>query len=120
MSSYWGYHALIDAYKCDATTFTRENIADFLAELVPAIDMVAYGEPMIEHFATHSLEKAGYTGVQMIETSHIALHLVDSDGNGYFDVFSCKPVDVGVFQDVIMKYFRPTRTQLTFLTRNAH
>ena len=117
---YWGQHALFDCYRCDASTFTRENIYDFVKELVPAIDMVAYGEPMIEHFATHSPEKAGWSFTQMIETSHLAGHFVDLNGDAYIEAFSCKDVDTKTMLAVIEKYFRPTRTQLNFLTRNAH
>jgi S-adenosylmethionine/arginine decarboxylase-like enzyme len=55
----------------------------------------------------------------MIETSNICGHFVDSNGDAYIDIFSCKPVDIGVAQDVIEKFFKPTKTRVNFLTRSA-
>jgi S-adenosylmethionine/arginine decarboxylase-like enzyme len=118
--AYWGYHALFDCAACDRELITdRDNIYAFIQELVPAIDMVAYGEPMIEHFATHSEDKAGFSFVQMIETSSITGHLVDLNGDAYIDIFSCKTVDVGIAETVIRKYFNPKKVRLNFITRSA-
>jgi len=118
--SYWGYHAMFDCASCDIDKSTsKENVAAFIKELVPAIDMVAFGEPMIEHFATHAPDKAGISFIQMIETSNISGHLVDSNGDAYIDIFSCKPVDVVIAQAVIEKYFNPCKVRLNFLTRSA-
>jgi len=118
--AYWGYHAMFDCASCDKEQVaSRENIYNFIKELVPAIDMVAYGEPMIEHFATHSKDKAGWSFVQMIETSSITGHLVDSNGDAYIDIFSCKTVDVKVAEELINKYFSPQKVRLNFITRSA-
>ena len=118
--AYWGYHAMFDCATCDKDLVTsKENVYNFIKELVPAIDMVAFGEPMIEHFATHAADKAGISFCQMIETSNISGHLVDSNGDGYFDIFSCKPVDIGIAQDMIQKYFRPEKIRVNFVTRSA-
>lgn len=118
--SYWGYHALFDCASCEHDKITdRENIYNFIKELVEEIDMVAFGEPMIEHFATHDPTKAGWSFVQMIETSNITGHLVDSNGDAYIDVFSCKPFDIEVAQSVIKKYFNPDKVRVNYITRSA-
>lgn len=118
--SYWGYHVMLDCSKCSLDAVRSEqNIRSFLKELVPAIGMVAYGEPTVCHFATHDESKAGYSFCQMIETSSITGHLVDLNGDVYIDVFSCKPVDIGVTEDIVKKYFKPTKVRINFLTRNA-
>jgi S-adenosylmethionine/arginine decarboxylase-like enzyme len=96
-----------------------ENIRKFVEELVPAIDMKAYGDPMVVHFATHADDKAGYSLCQMIETSNITGHFVDMNGDAYLDIFSCKPVDIGTAESVIRKYFKPERMKVNFLTRHA-
>jgi S-adenosylmethionine/arginine decarboxylase-like enzyme len=118
--SYWGYHAMFDCAACDIQSVTnRVNIYNFIKELVPAIDMVAFGEPMIEHFATHAEDKAGWSFVQMIETSSITGHLVDHNGDAYIDIFSCKNVDVVVAEQLIRKYFNPQKVRVNFITRSA-
>lgn len=119
--SYWGYHALFNCHDCDrALVSDRQNIYDFVKELVKEIDMVAFGEPVIEHFATHAPDKAGFTMTQMIETSHISGHFVDMNGDAYIDIFSCKPYDLGAAEDVIRRYFAPRAVQVNFITRHAH
>ena len=118
--AYWGYHAMYDCASCDIDKITsKENVYAFIKELVVEIDMVAFGEPMIEHFATHAPDKAGISFIQMIETSNISGHLVDSNGDGYIDIFSCKPFDLENAQNVIQKYFNPDKVRLNYLTRSA-
>lgn len=118
--SHWGYHAMFDCASCDIDKVTdKQNVYNFIKELVPAIDMVAFGEPQIEHFAAHALDKAGITVTQLIETSSITGHFVDANGDAYIDIFSCKTVDVNVAQDLIIKYFNPKKIRLNFITRSA-
>lgn len=118
--NHWGYHALFDCSSCNLLRVKNDaNIFGFILELVPAIDMIAYGSPMIEHFATHDPDKAGYSFVQMIETSSITGHLVDKTGDAYIDIFSCKPFDLNVAEKVIRTYFEPQKVRMNFITRNA-
>lgn len=44
-------------------------------KLVKDIDMVPYGGPQVVHFGSGN--KAGYTLVQLIETSNITAHFVE-------------------------------------------
>ena len=118
--AYWGYHVMFDVAACSRDLVSsRDNIYKFITELVPASDMVAFGEPQINHFATHAPDKAGYSFCQMIETSSITGHLVDLSGDAYIDIFSCKPVDVGIAEDLVRKYFEPEKIRVNFITRNA-
>ena len=118
--SHWGYHALFDCAGCDISSVTNsENIKKFVKDLVVRIDMVAFGDTFCEHFATHDPVKAGYSFFQMIETSNISGHLVDINGDGYIDVFSCKPFDVNVVEEIIKQYFVPKKIRVNYITRDA-
>lgn len=115
---FWGQHLVLDFAECPREFLaSKENILNWSKELVEAIDMVAYGEPTIEHFATHSHECAGYTLLQMIETSAIAAHLAENLGQIYIDIFSCKAFDNQVALDVCKKYFQPGVVRQTSLIR---
>ena len=115
---FWGYHALFDAAGCDRAAVTNpELIKEFTIELVKTIDMVAYGEPQVVHFGDDN--KAGYTLVQLIETSNIIAHFCDDTGDTYFDVFSCRTFDVDAAAELFCNYFRPTRIRTNFITRQA-
>ena len=117
---YWGYHLLLDCGGSPRELITDgDNIYKFVKELVAAIDMKAYGEPLLKHFAEHDPDKAGYSLVQLIETSNITGHFVDKDGSVYLDVFSCKPFSNEDAIKVVQKYFKPKNIRMHFITRNA-
>ena len=115
----WGQHLILDMGGCNGNIARKESIRAFVAELVDAIDMVAYGEPIIEHFATHSQEAAGYSLVQLIETSAISAHFSDHNRDVYLDVFSCKSFDVDMVIQVVDKYFEPKTIYMLSLGREA-
>ena len=115
---YWGYHAIIDAAGCDNAAITNYDIIyAFAKELVKDIDMVAYGEPQIVNFG--SGDKAGYTLVQLIETSNICAHFVPSSDEMYLDVFSCKPFDEKIVEALVVKHFGARHLRRAFFKRQA-
>ena len=117
----WGQHLALDFNGCPKKLLAnKENILNWSKDLVDAIDMVAFGEPVIEHFATHSNEAAGYTLLQMIETSNIAAHFAENIGQAYIDVFSCKPFDVDVAIHICKKYFNPSQVNKYNMHRGFH
>jgi S-adenosylmethionine/arginine decarboxylase-like enzyme len=120
MNQYWGYHLVMDCKNCDLNKVKdKENILAFIKNLVIDIDMKAYGEPIIEHFATHRPEAAGYSLVQLIETSSITGHFVDINGDAYIDIFSCKDFSIEIAKNCVQKYFNPTSIKIFYLTRQA-
>jgi len=117
---YWGYHLILDCSGSPQGYIQdRDHVSNFAKHMVSAIDMKAYGEPIIEYFAADDPGKAGFTLVQLIETSAITAHFVDKNGNIYMDIFSCKPFDTKVAMDVVQKFFEPEKIKMHFLTRNA-
>ena len=114
----WGYHLLVDCKQGSIDKISsKENVSAFVKQLVDDIDMKAYGDLMIERFATHDPDKAGISFCQMIETSNITGHFVDLNGDFYIDVFSCKPYDIETVVDLIQKYFSPTTVNKKFIDR---
>lgn len=119
MSTYWGHHLMLDCSGCDINKIRdKKHIYNFVKELVEKIDMVAHGEPIIEHLLPGEPNQ-GYSVMQLITTSNICAHFVDISGTAYFDVFSCKQFDTVVVQDVIRDYFSPTKMRVNFVTRHA-
>ncbi len=111
---------ILDCAACD-----REAVRDtgairrFCEDLVESIGMVAYGEPLLEHFATHLPEAAGYSLMQLIETSAITGHFCDASGDAYLDVFSCKEFDPEVAIRVVERYFCPSRVRRVDVYRDV-
>jgi S-adenosylmethionine/arginine decarboxylase-like enzyme len=118
MGQYWGYHLVLDCAGCDHNAITDyDTIYNFTKQLVNDIDMVAYGEPQIVNFGSGN--KAGYTLVQLIETSNICAHFVNETDTMYLDVFSCKSYDDQVVIDLVKNYFGATSVRPSYLTRQA-
>jgi S-adenosylmethionine/arginine decarboxylase-like enzyme len=119
-SGYWGFHALIDCGDCSREAITNpETLRMWVKDLVERIQMVPYGEPQILHFGHNEVHLEGWTVIQLIETSNIIAHFNDHTGEGYIDVFSCKPYDIDVAINTIKEYFAPKTIRTNFLTRQA-
>lgn len=77
----WGRHLVLDCAACELRAVRDGGaIREFCADLVASIGMVAYGDPVVEHFATHLPEAAGYSLVQLIETSAVTGRFCDASG----------------------------------------
>jgi S-adenosylmethionine decarboxylase len=115
---YWGYHLILDCASCSPESIrSAETIKDFAKTLVKTIDMVAFGDPTVVHFGTDN--KAGYTLVQLIETSNICCHFVEETNDMYLDVFSCKVFELADVEKIVSVYFSPQKINKIFLNRQA-
>ncbi len=101
----WGKHLVVDASGCSEAINDKDTIVKFTKQLVKDIDMVAYGEPQVEWFADHDPNKAGYTLVQLIETSAIVIHFVPQTWSLHCDVFSCKDFESETVVALLREYF---------------
>lgn len=120
MSGYWGYHLILDCASCEVEKIQdKNNVYNFIKSLVKRIDMEPIGEPYIEYTAAEFPDKAGFTAVQVIVTSSIVAHFIDSTGDLYLDVFSCKEFNNDDVIDEVNKYFSPKKIRVNFLTRQA-
>ena len=117
--SHWGYHLMLDCSGCDIESISdRENIYQFVKDLVNRINMEAHGEPVIQYLLPGD-PKQGYSLMQLITTSNICGHFMELDGTAYFDVFSCKQFEIETAKQVVQEYFRPKKMRVNFLTRHA-
>jgi S-adenosylmethionine decarboxylase len=116
----WGKHLVLDCSSCDREAVRDANaIRAFSEDLVASIGMVAHGEPVLAHFATHLPEAAGYSLVQLIETSAVTGHFCDASGDAYLDVFSCKDFDSEVALRVVERHLSPESVRKVELSRDA-
>ena len=114
----WGYHLILDCSRCIRPSIrSQTTITQFAKNLVTKIDRVPYGEPQVQHFGSGN--KAGFTLVQLIETSNIVAHFVEETDDMYLDVFSCKEYDPDDVKEVVEKYFSPLSMHDKFVTRQA-
>jgi S-adenosylmethionine/arginine decarboxylase-like enzyme len=119
-SAMWGKHLIIDMSAGDKKRVrSADQISRFVETLVGAIGMKAYGPPVLQHFADHVPDAAGYSLVQLIETSAITGHFCDRSGDAYIDIFSCKDFEADAAIDVVRTAFRPKHINFITLERQA-
>jgi S-adenosylmethionine/arginine decarboxylase-like enzyme len=113
----FGVLTSLDLYNCSETIIrSKRFIKIYLKRLIDALEMKAYGKPIIEHFGS-TPETSGFTVVQMIETSLISAHLVDSDNSAFIDIFSCKHYDEEEILKLTKFYFDPEHIIISSLVR---
>jgi S-adenosylmethionine/arginine decarboxylase-like enzyme len=101
----WGMAASIDIYNCDpATIRDAEKIRRFVIELCDLIEMKRFKDTQVVHFGEDE-KVAGFSMVQLIETSLISGHFANLTNTAYLDVFSCKPYDPDKVSDFAQKFF---------------
>jgi S-adenosylmethionine/arginine decarboxylase-like enzyme len=115
----WGTHSVHNIFRANPVAIrSYDTIYKFNKKLVKEIDMKAFGEPHIVRFGDNEYV-AGYTLVQLIETSNIMAHFVEETNDIYLDVFSCKDFDAEIVEKIVREYFQPENIKTTVLIRQA-
>ena len=113
----WGIASAIDIYNCDPDAIRdAEKIRRFVVELCDLIEMKRFGETQVVHFGEDE-RVAGYSMVQLIETSLISAHFANLTNAVYLDVFSCKPYDPETVRDFAQNFFGGTTSALNVTLR---
>jgi len=116
----WGFHGIFDCSGCDLDKIqSADNIKSWLSSLLTAIDMTAVGDPIVTMTGVGMPDKEGYTAIQIIVTSSIVAHFIDSTQHIYIDVFSCKKFNPKTAEKVVKKHFSPTKIKAKLVIRNA-
>jgi len=112
----WGMSASIDIKNCNAEKIrSAALIQDYVIQLCKVIDMVRYGDCQVTNFGTGN--KAGFTLVQLIETSSITGHFSNDMNAAFIDIFSCKPFDPHEIGEFTQKFFESDEAEVTFKYR---
>ncbi|MCE5336362.1 MAG: S-adenosylmethionine decarboxylase [Desulfobacteraceae bacterium] len=108
----WGIASAIDIYDCNPDKIRcADTIRRFVIELCELIEMKRFGETQVVHFGEDE-KVAGYSMVQLIETSLISAHFANATNAVYLDVFSCRPYDPDIVRDFAERFFEGTRSIL--------
>jgi S-adenosylmethionine/arginine decarboxylase-like enzyme len=108
----WGVASSIDIYDCDPDKIrSAETIRKFVVDLCELIEMKRFGETLVVHFGEDE-RVAGYSMVQLIETSLISAHFANASNTVYLDVFSCKPYNPDIVRQFAQETFGGSRSIL--------
>jgi S-adenosylmethionine/arginine decarboxylase-like enzyme len=113
----WGIASAVDVYNCDPRTIRdAEAIRCFVVELCDLIKMKRFGETQVVHFGEDD-RVAGFSMVQLIETSLISGQFANQTNAVYLDVFSCKPYLPETVQDFAQRFFEGSHSNLNVSLR---
>jgi S-adenosylmethionine/arginine decarboxylase-like enzyme len=113
----WGIASSIDIYGCNPDKIRdADYIRLFVKDLCALIEMKRFGETQVVHFGEDE-KVAGFSMVQLIETSLISAHFANLTNTTYLDVFSCKAYDPEVVKNFAQGYFEGSDTTLNVTYR---
>ncbi len=117
----WGYHVMFDCSQCDRKLSQDPiYISKFIKEMLSLAHMKAYGKPQIEHIIVDDNPNInGYSAVQLMYTSSLTCHFLDTNGDAYIDFFSCKDFDHKLLEKCVRLFFNPKTIKTKYLQRQA-
>lgn len=114
----WGLLTSVDLYGCNPETIRDATaIKKYVDELCELIEMKQFGETQIVNFGEDE-KVAGYSMVQLIETSLISGHFANKSNSAYIDIFSCKYYEPTVAVEFTKKFFEAKEVKMHYILRS--
>jgi len=112
----WGLATALDLVDCNPGTIRDpEAIERYVIQLCELIGMKRYGPCQIVHFGEGHV--AGYSMVQLIQTSMISGHFANATNRAYLDIFSCKGYEPSMVEAFSAEFFGAKRSLSTVTFR---
>ncbi len=105
MSTIYGKELILDLIQCNKKIIDAIALREFVQRLCELIEMIPYGEINIKHFGHNDENTAGYTFVQLIETSSLIGHISEKNKSIHINIFSCKEFNVFNTTAFTINYF---------------
>lgn len=114
----FGMELVLDLADCDPVSIrSKDSLAAYARELCRVIEMTPYGEPFLARFGLAHPKTAGYSLVQLIETSSITAHFSEERNRAYVNIFSCKYFDPAMATEFTREFFQAGSARDTLLIR---
>lgn len=113
----WGLYSSVDIHNCDYGIIRdEESIRQYVIQLCELLEMKRFNEAQVVHFGKEE-KVAGFSMVQLIETSLISGHFVNHTNAAYIDVFSCKYYDPELIAHFSLSYFKGSDYSVNVILR---
>lgn len=114
----FGQELILNLYDCSPEVIrSRKKLQVFVDRLCKLIKMKKYGRTLIPHFGHDNPITAGYSLVQLIETSSITGHFSELWNSVYLNVFSCKSFDADKAAQFAKQFFGAKRIKKRVIPR---
>lgn len=116
-STCWGLSCSVDIKGCNPGSIRDEHVIKrYVKELIELIQMKAHGECQVIHFGEDE-KVAGFSMVQLIETSLISGHFANKTNTAYIDIFSCKFFNPSIVAEFTQNFFNGDEVTVRFSIR---
>ena len=109
-----GLHLIVDGVT--EQPVTRGDVELILRDLPPSIDMHILAGPYVVEGVP---ENPGWTGVEVIDKSHIAVHSFDETSTISIDVYSCKPFNAKKVVEFLKEHVKFSKIAARTITREV-
>lgn len=119
----YGFELIMDLHGCDVSKFNRTSLDNYFEKLCKAIDMVKCARYFWDDVGVSPEERQtsphtkGTSAVQFILTSNIVIHTLDELGAVYVNIFSCKPFNREVAEQLTREWFVANKCTTHFIER---
>ena len=119
----YGYELIMDLHGCDVSKFNRASLDGYFEKLCKAIDMRKCERYFWDDVGLPEEEKQtsphtkGSSAVQFILTSTIVVHTLDILGAVYVNIFTCKPFERKVAEELTKEWFGANGCRTHFIER---
>jgi S-adenosylmethionine/arginine decarboxylase-like enzyme len=114
----FGQELIMDLYDCNSETIrSKKKILEYIDKICEVINVKKYKKAIVERFALHLDYAAGYSFVQLIESSLVSGHFSELWNRAYINLFSCKPFNAEKAIEFTKKFFEAKKVKKRVLIR---
>ncbi len=112
-----GFNLLIDIYEVKKDKFHLKELLSLLKKILNLTKTSPVGNPIIKKITSAKYPWDGYSIIQILKESHIAIHTWQEYNYLAFDIFSCKNFDVKKLLDFLKKEFEGSKIKCKIYRR---
>lgn len=114
----YGMELILDLEGCDPKIIrSKKKISEYSNKLCHLIKVRKYGKPIVERFGFEKDFAAGYSLVQLIESSSVTGHFSELWNKAFINIFSCKSFNEKKATDFTKKFFKAKKNKSRVLIR---
>lgn len=119
----FGSELIIDGNECKGDITSKENIQNFIDDLIELSKMKKKGETVFFEFEpneyNNSRDITGWTCLTCISLSNITIHINFISKSIYFQIFTCGKLKEDLINSLFLNYFQPSTIKKITLKRDA-